>query len=63
MISFQYNKPSDEEIAFMQEFRDKYESLYNEINERVWNSRWKSLALTHLEESAMWLNKWITNNS
>lgn len=45
----------------MQTFRDAYQELYDKIS-ALPNSRGLSLAKTHLEESAMWLNKSITNN-
>ena len=61
MPSFQYVSPTPEQIDTMQLFRDKYETLFNEISELP-QSRGLSLAKTHLEESAMWLNKAITHN-
>lgn len=62
MPTLQYVKPTDEQLATMQNFRDKMEALYKEI-ETLPGSRGKSLALTKLEESNMWLNKAITENS
>ena len=62
-MSFQYVKPTEEQIVVMQEFRDKYESLANELQEKLPPSRGLSLAITKLEESAFWLNKGITHNS
>jgi hypothetical protein len=62
-MSFQYIKPTDEQIVLMQEFRDKFELLAKEITEKIADSRGKSLAITKLEESAFWLNKSITHNS
>lgn len=61
MVTLQYVKPSDEQLAIMQNFRDKFETLFKEMNELP-KSRGLSLALTKFEESAMWLNKAITNN-
>jgi len=61
-MSFQYIQPTEEQKALMQKFRDKYESLHNELKEEVESSRGLSLALTKLEESAFWLNKAITKN-
>lgn len=61
MPTFQYVSPSEEQKATMQNFRDKYEALHNELKE-LEPSRGLSLALTKLEESAMWLNKSITQN-
>lgn len=62
-MSFQYIKPTDEQIATMQSFRDRFEQLANDIDLAVEASRGKSLAITKLEESAFWLNKAITHNS
>lgn len=61
MSTMQYVKPTDEQVETMQKFRDKYEALFNELKELP-ASRGLSLALTKLEESAMWLNKSITKN-
>lgn len=63
MTSFQYNKPTDEQVKVMQNFRDKFENLYQEMVQTIPASRELSLALTKFEESAMWLNKSITNKS
>ena len=61
MVTLQYVEPTEEQKEVMQEFRDKYEALYKEI-QVLTPSRGLSLALTHLEQSAMWLNKAITKN-
>lgn len=61
MASFQYIPVTDEQKAVMQNFRDKYQALYDEVV-TLEKSRGLSLALTKLEESAMWLNKAITKN-
>lgn len=61
-MTMQYVAPTEEQKETMQVFRDKYEALYAEIS-ALPSSRGVSLALTKLEESAMWLNKGITNNS
>ena len=61
MPTFQYMLPTQEEIDTMQVYRDKYSALFDEIS-TIPHSRWLSLAKTHLEESAMWLNKAITKN-
>lgn len=61
-MSFQFTPVDDETKASMQEFRDKYEALYQEISEKFPASRGLSLAKTKLEESAFWLNKAITKN-
>lgn len=61
MPTFQYVSPSEEQITLMQHYRDLYQSLFSEL-EKLAPSRGLSLAKTHLEESAMWLNKAITLN-
>lgn len=61
-MSMQYTKPTDAQIELMQEFRDKYEALAIDLNHIGIKSRGMALAFTHLEESAMWLNKAITEN-
>lgn len=61
MPTLQYVQPTDEQKEVMQKFRDKYEALYKEV-QQLPASRGLSLALTKLEESAMWLNKAITKN-
>lgn len=60
-MTFQYVKPTDEQVKTMQEFRDKYEALVREI-ELLGSSRGIALAKTKLEESSFWLNKAITHN-
>lgn len=62
MSTFQYVKPTEDQLALMQEFRDKMETLYEEMVQKVPTNRGKSIALTKFEESAMWLNKAITEN-
>ncbi len=61
MNTLQYVQPTDEQLATMQNFRDKFEVLFTEMKSLP-SSRGLSLSLTKFEESAMWLNKAITNN-
>ena len=61
-MSYQYIKPTDEEIKIMQQFRDEYEKLNKKIFDLNINGRGISLCRTNLEQSAMWLNKAITKN-
>jgi hypothetical protein len=60
-MTLQYVKPTDEQLEVMQSFRDKYEALMNDLK-TLEKSRGLSLAITKLEESAMWVNKAITLN-
>lgn len=65
VVTYTNNMLAQEQIDLMQNFRDKYQALYKEIEAlqaEVPKSRDFSLALTKLEESAMWLNKYITKN-
>ena len=59
--TLQYVHPNEEQKAVMQEFRDLYETLLIQVR-TLPMSRGVSLAVTKLEESAMWLNKSITQN-
>ncbi len=61
MATLQYVKPTDEQLKVMTEFRGKFETLFNELK-KLPASRGMSLCLTKFEESAMWLNKAITQN-
>jgi len=61
MSTLQYVKPTDEQLIIMQSFRDKYEELLTAVN-MLEKNRGLAIAVTKLEESAMWLNKSITNN-
>lgn len=60
----QFVKPTPDQVTTMQIFRDKYETLLEDIKslEMPTTSRGFALAKTKLEESAMWLNKAITKN-
>ncbi len=62
MSTLQYVQPTEEQKAVMQKFRDKMEALLNDIKAIPTQNRGTSLAVTKLEESAMWLNKGITEN-
>jgi len=55
---FDYHKPTDEQKEDMQANRDAYKALYAQL-ETLPDGREKSLALTRLEESAVWANKAI----
>lgn len=62
MGTFQYVQPTAEQLVTMQKYRDRFEALATEIQQELPSSRGLSLALTNLEQSAMWLNKAITKN-
>lgn len=61
MTTFQFVAPTEEQKESMQNFRDKYQALADELK-TLPSSRGLSLAVTKLEESAFWLNKSITQN-
>jgi hypothetical protein len=61
-MGFQYVQPTEEQKLLMQEFRDKYTALAEELSNIPEKSRGLSLAITKLEESSFWLNKAITKN-
>jgi len=61
-MTYQYIKPTEEQIKSMQEFRDRFEKLDKDIRENIISSRGLSLCLTKLEEASFWLNKAITKN-
>ena len=60
-MTLQYVKPTEGQSIVMQSFRDKYEALLKDL-QALEKSRGLSLAITKLEESAMWVNKAIIKN-
>lgn len=60
-MTFDYVQPTEEQIEAMQVLRKAYAELYTKV-EALEPSRGRSLALTKLEESNMWVNKAITHN-
>jgi len=61
MPTLDYVLPTPQQIETMNKFRAEMGELYRKI-ETLPKSRGVALALTKLEESAMWLNKALTNN-
>ncbi len=59
--TLEYVKPTDEQLATMQKFREIMGEVFKEMKKLPPN-RGLSIALGKFEESAMWLNKSITNN-
>lgn len=55
----QDSKPTETQLAYQADIRAVVAGLAVRINEDVEDSREKSLALTHLEDSLMWLGKAI----
>ena len=60
-VRFSYVQPTEEQVVTMQNFRDKFQVLYDEMN-TLERNRGIATALTKFEESNMWLNKGITGN-
>ena len=60
-MTFDYVKPTEEQIQDMQILRTAYAELYAKV-EALPTGRGRSIALTKLEESNMWVNKAITKN-
>ena len=60
-MTLQYVKPTEGQSIVMQSFRDKYEALLKDL-QALEKGRDLSLAITKLEESAMWVNKAIIKN-
>jgi len=61
-VSFKYVAPTPAQLELMNDFRERYAELYEAIKQSVPPNRGLSIALTKFEESAMWLNKAITEN-
>ena len=59
---FTYHAPRDGQPETYQEIRDHAHDLALLINERCPESREKSLAITHLEETVMWANASIARH-
>jgi hypothetical protein len=60
-MDYEYKKPTEEEVKQMDEFRKRFAELHELIENAVAPGRSRSIALTNLEESNMWLNKGICN--
>lgn len=54
---YQFHAPTDAQKAAMQKLRDAAQSFDALIREVTPPCRQQSLALTHLEEAAVWANK------
>ena len=60
--TFAYHKPSPEGLATITFFREEFSAMYNTIVANVVDSRQRSIALTKLEELAMWTIKAVVCN-
>jgi len=61
MSKYDYMKPTPEQVAKMEMLRMDFKLLDAKLVECLPDSRHKSLALTALEEAAMWTNKAVTH--
>lgn len=55
------NSVSEEESEIMDGFRQEFAALADKIDNAILNSRYKSMAITALEEAALWTTKSITH--
>lgn len=60
--TFAYHKPSAEGLKKINRLRELYTELSNELNTMTSPSRELSVALTNLEQSAMWAIKAVVHN-
>lgn len=56
---FEYQQPNAEQVILIIELRDDCKALYDKLNKDLPESRYRSLAITKLEEVSMWINKAI----
>lgn len=54
---FQSHTPTEHQKAVMQKFRDGFSALAKLVEAEAPQCRQRSLAMTHLEEAAVWANK------
>ena len=65
MPSFQYIQPTEEQKNKMQHYRERFQTLVNDIlkeEESTLSDRSMNKSIEKLEEAAFWLNKSITHN-
>mgnify|MGYP003291818699 CR=1 FL=1 len=60
--AYTYHSPHGEQIELYQTIRYKAKMLAAYLNEKLPDSREKSLAMTKLEEAVMWANASIARN-
>lgn len=57
--TFAYHELTEDQLGRMEVLRDAFSTLESQIKDYVKDGRYKSLALTTLEETAMWCMKAI----
>ena len=60
---FTYHPPTDEQVDKYQQIRDHARAMAYMLMDFCPNSRERSLALTHLDETVMWANASIARHS
>lgn len=60
--TYQYHKPSEEGVTKIQALRELFANLHSQIEQLCPSSRERSVALTHLETTAMWAIKAVVCN-
>jgi hypothetical protein len=60
--TFAYHKPSAEGMAKLKTVRQGFSDLKRLIEDNAFASRELSLAITNLEQAAMWANKAVVSN-
>lgn len=63
MSVFEHKIPTVEQRIGLRVVKERYERLYEDIEYYAPPSRYRSIALTKLEELAMWVNKAITHGA
>jgi hypothetical protein len=61
--TMKYLKPSEEQLATMDTVRAVFADTLTLVDNLLPPGRYKSLAITAIEEAAMWANKAITRES
>lgn len=61
-MTYQYVKPTEEQVKLMQAFRDEFETLEGNIQNAVPSSEGLCRCVTKLREASFWLNAAITKN-
>jgi hypothetical protein len=60
--TYAYHKPSAGGLEMITKLREAYSALHNTVLEVAGESRERSVALTNLEQSAMWAIKAVVHN-
>lgn len=60
--TYAYHKPSSEGLTRIKTLREAFSSLHNLVTETSPNTRERSVAITKLEETAMWAIKAVVCN-